>query len=57
MASTKEQTIYELAEELDAILLLEYHNKNHLSGDDKSRNEAKRNIVGGIKSIAKIMGQ
>lgn len=47
----KSKSIYELAEELEAILLLEYHNKNHLSGDNKTRNKEQRSILRTIKHL------
>jgi hypothetical protein len=33
-------------EELLGVLLLEYHNANWLSGDNKTRNESQRHMVG-----------
>ena len=35
-------------EELLGVLLLEYHNSNWLSGDNKTRNEQKRELVGSV---------
>lgn len=40
--------IKDIAEEILAIEMLEYHNKNHLNGDNKSRSEAKQSL---LKSI------
>jgi hypothetical protein len=48
--------IYELAEELEAILLLEYHNKNHLAGSPKLRNECARSILRDIKELSATLG-
>jgi len=47
--------IQELSEELLAILLLEYHNKNHLrlGTSPKKLNEEKREIVNAILHEAK----
>jgi hypothetical protein len=32
-------------EQLLAIEILEYHNKNYLAGDNKTRNQAKRDLL------------
>lgn len=37
--------IRSIAEEILAIEILEYHNKNHLSGDNKSRSEIKQSLL------------
>lgn len=44
MKMTKIERIRDLAEELYAIELLEYHNKNHLSGSNKLRSENKQGL-------------
>ena len=48
--------IQELAEELEAILLLEYHNLNHLARgtDPKQLNKDKRYLVRRIKHVAGV---
>lgn len=40
--------IRNIAEEVLAIEMLEYHNKNHLSGDNKSRSETKQTLLRSI---------
>ena len=50
-----EAAVVELLEELYAILLLEYHNMNRLSGDNNTRNAAKREIV--LDCIRELKGE
>lgn len=45
-------SIRELAEELEALLMLEYHNKTHLQGDERTRNMDKRGLIQRIKGFA-----
>lgn len=55
----RNKAIYEVAEELEAVLLLEYHNKNHLQfgTNPKKLNEEKRLLVQRIKSLARDVPQ
>ena len=52
---TIEDLIWDLAEELEAVLTLEYHNKNHLAfgANPKRLNEEQRSIVRRIKDLVR----
>lgn len=43
------QRVQDTCEILEAILLLEYHDMNHLSGDPSKRNKVQRDLVSNIK--------
>lgn len=54
-------SIQALTETIYAIELLEYHDKNHLSGDNKTRNEFRRsvhlNILEKVRELKKMPQQ
>lgn len=45
------QRIQDKCEILEAIMLLEFHDMNHLSGDPAKRNKIQRDLVHEIKSV------
>jgi hypothetical protein len=55
VTKVEENLIWDLAEELEAVLMLEYHNKNQLvfGTNPKRLNEEQRYIVRRIKSLVR----